>query len=131
MKRHHSIAIVAALIVGGLACGDSTGYGGGGGGGGNPPTGDVLITVGAMGKTTTAYAPNPFVVALNGGASVNVKFANVDALTHTVTQDGASPTFNHSFAKFATFTITFTTAGTYNYHCDIHHNMVGTITVNP
>lgn len=131
MMSHRSLSILAALIVGGLACGDSTSYGGGGGGGGNPPTGDVVITVGAMGKTTTAYDPNPFVVALNGAASVNVKFANVDGITHTVTQDGASPTFNHSFAHFGTFTFTFTTAGTYNYHCGIHPTMVGTITVNP
>jgi len=33
--------------------------------------------------------------------------------------------------KGTTFTHNFTTAGTYNYHCSIHPNMVGQIQVNP
>ncbi len=131
MKYLSTLTIVAGVIAGGVACGNSTGYGGGGGGGGNPPTGDVVITPGADVKTTTAYNPNPFTVALNGAQSVDVKFANQDDIPHTVTQDGASPTFNHQFGGGTTFTFTFTTAGTYTYHCEIHHNMVGSITVNP
>lgn len=131
MNAHRPLIAVTALIITGLACGSSTDYGSGGGGGGPPPTGDVLIVAGASGKTTTAFNPNPFTVALNGGASVDVKWANVDNLTHTVTQIGGSPIFNHSLAKSTTYTFTFTTAGTYNYHCTIHMNMVGTIQVNP
>jgi len=31
----------------------------------------------------------------------------------------------------ASFTFVFTAAGTYPYHCSIHPNMVGTITITP
>lgn len=133
MISRRSLAIFAVLIVGGLACGTSTStsYGGGTGGGGTPPTGDVLIVSGAKDSTNRAFNPNPFTTALNGTASASVIFANQDNITHTVTQDGASPTFNHSFGGGTTFTFTFTTAGTYTYHCSIHPTMVGSITVNP
>lgn len=132
MKYRKPIAVLSAMIIGGVACGssDTINYGGGGGSG-NPPTGDVLIVSGAQGKGAQAFDPNPFTVALNGGASVNIKFANQDNIPHTVTQEGASPTFDHSFDGGTTFTFTFTTAGTYTYHCNIHPTMVGSITVNP
>jgi hypothetical protein len=133
MIARHSIAVLAAMIVGGLACGssDSVSYGGGGGPG-TPPTGDVLIVSGAQLLAAQAFNPNPFTTALNGGASVDVIFANQDNnVTHSVTQDGASPTFSHDFPGYSTFTITFNTAGTYTYHCRFHPTMVGSITVNP
>lgn len=120
---------VAGLF--GSACNSPT-YGGGGGGSGFPtPTGaDVIMVHGAQSKTTTAYSPNPFTVSLNGQPSVSVTFGNDDNVTHTVTQDGAGPTFNHSFAKGTTFQIVFA-AGDYTYHCSIHPNMVGTLHVTP
>jgi len=130
IPRSPFLAATAALLAG-LACGSSTDPGSTSGGGSNPPVADVLITTGASAKTTTAFDPNPFTVALNGGASVDVKWGNADNITHTVTQNGGSPSFDHSLAKGSTFTFTFTTAGTYNYHCTIHPNMVGTIQVDP
>ena len=114
----------------GLACNNAM-YGGGGGSSYPTPTGaDVIMVHGASTRTTTAYSPNPFTVSLNGQPSVLVTFGNDDKVTHTVTQDGAGPTFNHSFAKGTTFQISFT-AGDYTYHCSIHPGMVGTIHVTP
>ena len=49
---------------------------------------------------------------------------------HTVTADLGA--FNSgSMAESNTFTFTFTTPGTYDYHCSIHPTMVGQIIVNP
>lgn len=129
---------VLVLTLAGLACSSSTDYGSGGGGGGTftPPTADVLIVSGAQNKGANAYSPNPFTVALNGAASVAVKWGNADgvgaATTHTVRADGASPLFNSgNIAAGATFTFNFTQAGTYTYHCAIHPSMTGSIVVNP
>ena len=131
MRRKYAMAAVAAVTIGGLACGSSTDYGGGGGGGNNPPQADVLEVPGASTKTTTAFNPNPFTVALGGGASVNVKWGNADNTSHHIVEDGASPSFNSgTMDPGSTFTHAFTAAGTYNYHCTIHPNMVGTIQVN-
>lgn len=122
--------VATVVICAGLACGSSTDYSTSGGGG-NPPTGDILIVSGAATKANQAFNPNPFTVALNGGASVSVKWANQDNGPHTVTQDGASPTFDHDTPAGGTFTFVFTTAGTYTYHCTRHPSMVASVTVDP
>jgi len=117
----------------GMACG-SNGYGSGGGGGSNFPTptgAQVIMVHNARNLNNTAFSPNPFTVSLNGAASVSVEFGNDDLETHTVTESIANPTFDKTLAKGTTFTVNFTTAGTYNYHCRLHPNMVGQIQVNP
>lgn len=124
------VALLASgLAFAGLACSSSTDYGSSGGGG--TPTADVLAVAGASTKTTTAFNPNPFTVALNGGPSVSVKWGNADNTAHHVQQDGASPAFSGALAVGGTYTFAFTAAGTYNYHCTIHPGMVGSIVVNP
>jgi plastocyanin len=50
--------------------------------------------------------------------------------SHTVTSDAGAPmTFDQSISEGGTVTVTFTTAGTYKYHCSIHASMHGTIIV--
>ena len=57
-----------------------------------------------------------------------VQFVNKDDVAHTVTaKDGSFDSKN--LDSNATWTYTFTTAGTYTYICTYHPNMVGTITV--
>jgi len=130
MKRS-KLAVLAALTLAGSACGSSTDYGSTGGPP-PPPNADVLMVVGASNKGAQAFAPNPFSVALGGGASVAVKWGNADETTHHVVADGASPLFNSgNMAPGSTFSFTFTSAGTFTYHCSIHPNMVGSIQVTP
>jgi plastocyanin len=131
MLSRRVACLVFALASASLACSSSTDYGSGGGGGGTPLVADVKIVSGASTKGANAFNPNPFTVALNGGASVDVKWGNGDAISHTVTQDGGTPLFNQGLAKGATFTFSFTQAGTYTYHCSIHPSMTGSIVVNP
>jgi plastocyanin len=105
------------------------------------PNSDIGITLGAETKTTTAFTPNPKTVALAGGATISVRWINQDisggdyttgtAVTHQIMSDnGAFPT-SPLLGGNATYSISLTTAGTYTYHCNIHPNMVGTITVTP
>ena len=59
-----------------------------------------------------------------------VTWTNNDTTAHTVTfDDGSADSGN--LAPAATFDQTFTTAGTFAYHCTIHSQMKGTVTVTP
>jgi plastocyanin len=50
--------------------------------------------------------------------------------SHTVTSDAGAPmAFDQPISQGSTVTVTFTKAGTYNYHCSIHASMHGTIVV--
>jgi plastocyanin len=70
------------------------------------------------------FTPMTLTVAV--GTTVTWKFD--DSTQHTVTADDNS--FASSpMANGQTFTHTFTTAGTVAYHCSIHPEMTGTITV--
>ncbi len=124
--RYLTLPLAGAAIV--AACSDSTSNN-------NPkPAANVIVTPSAAGKTFTAYSPDTFTVALNGGASVKVTWRNDDNVSpaHTVTDTAAVPAFTTAnLASGDTASIVFTTAGTFGYHCAIHPTMVGTVVVNP
>ncbi|MHB8606024.1 MAG: CARDB domain-containing protein [Thermoplasmatota archaeon] len=74
----------------------------------------------------SGFAFNPSSVTVAIGDSV--KWDNQDMVTHTVTADDLS--FDSgNLATGATFTQTFTTFGTFAYHCKIHTTMKGTVIV--
>ena len=57
-----------------------------------------------------------------------ITWTNADSAPHTVTlDDGACDTGN--IAQNASAGLVFDAAGTYPYHCTIHPNMTGTITI--
>jgi plastocyanin len=130
-RRRSFGAFLVLPLLGLLACGNATGYSSGGSGFPTPTGADIIMVHNAMNRTTTAFSPNPFSVALNGGASVAVNFGNDDAITHNITDDSGNHLFNHNLTSGSTFIVNFTTAGDYNFHCAIHPNMVGTIHVTP
>jgi plastocyanin len=90
------------------------------------PAGATTITMvsGSSTLTTTAYSPNPITVSIG----TTVSWLNSDSTTHTAVANGGAFT-SPNVAPNARFNFTFTTAGTFPYHCTIHPNMVGTITV--
>jgi plastocyanin len=109
-----------------------------------PPTtmaNDVSIVIGASALTTTAFSPNPKTVALGGNPTVTVRWVNKDitngdyaggtATVHNVTSDNGDFTASGNLGGNATFSATFSAAGDYPYHCSVHPNMVGTVTVTP
>ena len=106
-----------------------------------PTSNDIGITIGAETKTTTAFSPNPKTVALGGAAKVTLRWVNQDitggdytmgsAVSHEIASDNGAFATSPILGGNATYSISLSTAGTYNYHCMIHPNMVGTITVTP
>jgi plastocyanin len=90
-----------------------------------PPSGStVSIVSGASARTTTAYNPSPITVA-HGTA---VTWVNNDTIAHTSTGDGGAWD-SGLVAPGSSFSFTFSSAGTFTYHCAVHPNMVGTVTV--
>jgi plastocyanin len=57
-----------------------------------------------------------------------VTWTNNDNTTHTSVSDG-NVWNSGAIAPQASFSRTFPTAGSFPYHCSIHPNMVGTVTV--
>jgi len=85
----------------------------------------VNIPVGATGLTTTAYAPNP--VNIKVGDSIN--WVNNDAIAHTSTANNGTSFNSGTIAPGGSFKATFSTAGSFAYHCAFHPGMVGTVNV--
>jgi len=74
--------------------------------------------------TTTAYTPNAITVSVGG----TVTWTNNDSTSHTSTANGGAWN-SGSIAPGGKFTMTFSAAGSFPYHCSIHPGMVGTVTV--
>ena len=73
------------------------------------------------------FAFNPATVTAKVGDKVTWK--NSDSAAHTVTFDDGSVD-SKNIDNNGTFDHTFSSAGTFAYHCSIHTNMKGTITVS-
>jgi plastocyanin len=71
-----------------------------------------------------AFQPNSLSVA----TGTTVTWTNNDSMPHTVTADDGSFT-SGPIAAGATFSHTFTAAGTVAYHCQFHASMHGSVTV--
>jgi plastocyanin len=91
---------------------------------------DVAIVRGASALTTTAFDPNPQALSLGGAGSVSVRWVNADGTAHQIASDGGAFATSATLGSGATYSVALG-AGTYRYHCAIHPNMVGTITVGP
>ncbi len=86
-----------------------------------------------------SFAFSPATLTIKAGTTVTwkngttVTWKNTTAASHTVTSDDGktfdSGTSNPITAQTGTFSFTFTTAGTFAYHCAIHPFMKATIIV--
>ncbi|MGE3796964.1 MAG: cupredoxin family copper-binding protein [Thermomicrobiales bacterium] len=87
----------------------------------------------AMGAETAVtiegFAFNPATIEISVGDSVT--WTNNDSTPHTVTQSPSGSGFQSgSLAQGTSFTQTFDAAGTYDYFCEFHANMTGTVIVS-
>jgi plastocyanin len=81
---------------------------------------------GSSAVTIQNFAFNP--ASLTVAVGTTVTWTNQDSAGHTVTADDGS-FGSDTLASGATFTQTFSKAGTVAYHCNIHKTMTATIVV--
>ncbi|MDB5080611.1 MAG: Blue (Type 1) copper protein [Chloroflexi bacterium] len=72
-----------------------------------------------------AFSPNTITIPVG----TKVIWTNKDTVGHTVTSDSGGVLNSPLIAQNQTFEYTFTTAGTFNYHCAPHPNMKANIVV--
>jgi plastocyanin len=140
-----ALTVLAAAGVLAAGCGGnesgSGGYGGGspatsaapsatgsgrGAYGGGPTTSGAGTPAGGTAVAIDNFAFSP--ATLNAKVGQQVTWTNKQSVAHTVTANAGA--FNHPMPSGATFSFTFTTAGTFTYHCTIHPSMQGTIAVS-
>jgi len=88
------------------------------GGSNGPATNEVFIQ-------DMSYTPATITVTAN----TTIKWTNKDAVAHTVTSDNGL--FDSgSISTGGTYVFTFTTSGTFAYHCTPHPSMTASVKVN-
>ena len=81
------------------------------------------------GSGTTQYGFTPDVITLVIGTNNTVYWTNNDASIHTATSDKSGVFDTGNIVQGASAQVTFTTPGTFTYHCIYHAWMQGTIIV--
>lgn len=75
----------------------------------------------------SGFSFSPSSVTVSVGDTVT--WTNSDPLAHTATADDSSWDTGTISGEGGTDAVTFTAAGTFPYHCSIHSQMTGTVTV--
>ncbi len=83
---------------------------------------------GAPAVTIKSFAFNPAAITVPAGTVIT--WTNKDSARHAVTLDNGAVT-SDALSTGATYSQTFTSAGTFAYHCSIHPSMKGSVTVTP
>lgn len=78
--------------------------------------------------TIQNFAFSPAAITVKKGTAVT--WTNQDSVAHTVQEtDGQDGPKSSDLNQGASYTFTYNTVGTFKYHCSIHPNMIGTVTV--
>ncbi len=78
-----------------------------------------------VGIQNLAFSPQS--LAINAGDTVI--WTNKDSVSHTITSDSGTELNSGIISNGETYSHTFNTAGTFNYHCSIHTSMKAKIIV--
>ena len=91
----------------------------------------VNITAGASGCTnpSSPCGFDPATITVVIGVNNTVMWTNQDLAVHTVTGSNWGSSEAPGISPGGNFTYTFTTAGSYQYHCIYHAGMIGTVVV--
>lgn len=91
----------------------------------NTPTTTPTSSGNSVSIANFAFSPTTLTIA----TGTKVTWTNHDTVTHTVTADQGA--FDSGpLSPGNSFSFPFTKAGTYSYHCNIHHSMMATIVVH-
>ena len=78
--------------------------------------------------TIANFAFTPASITVKKGTTVT--WTNQDSTAHTVTEtDGQDGPKSSELGNGQAYSFTYNTAGTFKYHCSIHPDMTGTVTV--
>jgi plastocyanin len=129
-----TIAIVAVvIIIVAIIAGYYLLYGMGSG---KKPTTTRIAVPSGTGASNQALNFSPQTVKVVIGVNNTVTWTNNDSTDHTITFSSApsgvslsSLTDSNNLSPGTSYSLTLTTAGTYQFHCEIHSWMHGTITV--
>jgi plastocyanin len=124
---HAQVGMIGYLtVLPNAAFGTKASAGHSGSSGGSTVTVSMVPGSGSNTSIGKAYAPDPLTVVV--GVNSTIMWVNNDNAPHTVTANDAS--FDSgNVAQGQSFTFTFTTPGTYQYHCVYHPWMTGTVIV--
>jgi plastocyanin len=115
-----ALALVACLTLVGAACGKSTPA--------TTPGSSSPAATGTQVQATAQLTFSPVTMTITTGQTVT--WANSSGIAHTVTFD-SGPAFDKPLADGSQVMRTFTSKGTFAYHCTIHgQSMHGTVVVN-
>ncbi len=124
--------VVSGIVVVGLVlCCGCTGYSPGAGTPTLTPTQTPVLGENAVVIENFQFIPSTLQVA----AGTTVTWKNRDAVDHQIINDASSQVgqgalfMSNPLPQGATYSFTFTTPGSYPYHCNIHPSMKGTIVV--
>lgn len=73
------------------------------------------------------FAFSPTDITVKKGTKVT--WTNNDSTTHTITSEDEHGPSSDNVSPGQSYTFTFADEGTFNYHCSIHPQMTGTVTV--
>jgi plastocyanin len=121
-----ALALAAFLALGACSSGGSAAPAAATAASAVAPSAAASGQAGAVAVTIKDFAFNPATIQAKVGETIT--WTNQDSTAHTVTLDDKSVDSGNVAAN-ATFSHAFTQAGTFTYHCSIHQQMKGTITV--
>jgi plastocyanin len=100
---------------------------------GDSKSGVTVRKAGVAGRATSTVSITDAAfmdATLTVNAGDIVTWTNNGTVTHTVTSDTAGIFDSGNIISGDTFTFTFANQGQFNYHCSIHPELTGTVTVN-
>lgn len=93
-----------------------------------PATSSTASAATSAAVTISNFAFDKADVTVKKGAVVT--WTNKDSVAHTITEtDGQTGPKSSDLNQGQTYSFTYNTVGTFKYHCSIHPNMTGSVTV--
>jgi plastocyanin len=126
------VALGLILMLGLVACGGSTTSGSSSNSSAaSVSVGTAAVSLGTAAVRISATGHLTFDPAMQTAHVGDIsQWTNTGSVMHTITFDTEPSLSDPTLQPGATWEVKFTTAGTYQYHCSIHAEMVGTIVVS-